>query len=109
MKTIRGIYHNLEESEYIFSRNHITFYFSSQLYLNKFVRIYDSEVDRFNDNGNSMYKDKFNLVLDDLALIRLYAIIEKRGFYIKVNEEIITCLNDIIFELVTKTVSCLKN
>ena len=36
MKTIRGIYYNLNETEYTFDYENFTFYFSSQNYLEKF-------------------------------------------------------------------------
>ena len=36
MKTVNGIYLNLEESDYIYDLDGIRYYFSSELYRNKF-------------------------------------------------------------------------
>jgi len=63
------------------------------------MKIYQKEIARFNDSANNIYKDKFQLEMDKLAMIRLYTMIEKRGFYIKVREDIVECLEDIRFEL----------
>lgn len=71
----------------------ICFHFSSNLYRSKFVEkseenrrtIYESLSNRF---GVSV----INPILCDL---RLYSSIEKRGFFVRVNEASITCLNSI--------------
>jgi hypothetical protein len=73
--------------------------------LRKFQDEFQEEIDRFNTGINVMYKNQFQLECDKLALVRLYSKIEKRGFYIKINEVIITCLDDITFELRTKILS----
>lgn len=99
------IYRNLEESPFTFPHGDMVFYFSSALYLKKFTQLYLSEIDRFNIRTNNIYKDKFNLEMQNLGLIRLYAIIEKRGFYIKIREEPCTCLDKLRFELEPKILS----
>lgn len=96
------IYRNLEESPYTFSHSDMVFHFSSALYLKKFTQLYQTEIDRFNIRTNNIYKDKFNLEVQNLGLIRLYEIIEKRGFYIKIREEPVTCLTNLQFELEAK-------
>jgi hypothetical protein len=99
MKTKRGIYLDLQKSTYLFSYDDLTFHFSSLFYLNNFIEAYENEINRFNLSAQSIYKNKFQLELDKLALIRLYAMIEKRGFYILLNGDPITCLENITFEL----------
>jgi hypothetical protein len=102
MKTKRGIYTNILDSTYTFSFDNFTFYFSSPFYLRKFKELYEYEINRFNTAVSVMYKNQFQLECDKLALVRLYSRIEKRGFYIKINEVPITCLDEITFELKTK-------
>jgi hypothetical protein len=99
------IYRDLKNSPFIFHHGDMTFHFSSQLYLSKYAAIYESEIKRFNTRTNNIYKDKFNLEVQNLGLIRLYEIIEKRGFYIKIREEPVTCLTHLRFELETKILS----
>jgi len=99
MKTANGVYYNLKHSVYTweFVDIGIKFYFSSQFYLNKFQTTYREEVERFNQALNNVYKDKFNIDMDILALIRLYTLIEKRGFYIKFKGVEVTCPEDLRF------------
>lgn len=99
MKTVRGVYHNLKESEFVHTIGEIRFYFSSQLYKDKFISRYLKEKERFNDSLNRVYKDKFDIAGDVLAWVRLYSKIEKRGFYIVVNGDEITCLEDLAFDV----------
>jgi hypothetical protein len=97
MKTVRGIYYNLKESEYVFTIGTIKFYFSSKMYRDKFMSRYLEERKRFNQALNHVYKDKFNLLGDMLAWVRLYVTIEKRGFYINIEGNDVTCLDDLVF------------
>lgn len=78
MKTIRGIYHNLEESEYTFKYDNLEFVFSSNLYLNKFMRIYKEYLKENTAKIEKQYNSTF--YADELILITLYKKIEKRGF-----------------------------
>lgn len=109
MKTKRGIYTNIKESEYtysvFFNQNGVhldyTFYFSSEFYRNKFENRHKEEIHRFNRSLNNVYKDKFDIVADPLAWIRLYCLIEKRGFYIIINNGVeITCPEDLRFVVI---------
>jgi hypothetical protein len=102
MKTARGIYHDIKESEYVFAVGEMKFYFSSSLYRDKFIELYQEEKDRFNQALNNVYKDKFNLLGNYLAWLRLYCLIEKRGFYIIFNGVEIQCPDDLVF-VVTPT------
>lgn len=97
MKTANGIYYNLSQSEYKFTIGNIVFYFSSRFYQQKFINSYLEERDRFNTALNNVYKDKFHIEFDVLAWIRLYTLIEKRGFYIIVGGDEVTCPEDLAF------------
>ena len=78
MKTKRGIYLDLEFSDYVFKDDNFEYYFSSKLYLDKFKETYLTDI--------SLNEIKFHLKHDvlinfDLPLaISLYKKIEKRGF-----------------------------
>lgn len=78
MKTIRGIYLNLDESDYIFTTHGLTFYFSSKVYLEKFKSIHKSFID--NETQKIAIKYKVNINISLMLLISLYKKIEKRGF-----------------------------
>jgi hypothetical protein len=70
-----GIFHNLMESKYVVSNSEITFYFSSRVYMEKFV-------ERYRENRLKTAKRMqvlFNT--DTIADIELYTEIEKRGFF----------------------------
>lgn len=100
MKTYRGIYKNIKESDYHFTPvdyPHIRFTFSSPMYRNKFAYTYEVEILRFNQSINNVYKNKFNIHMDELALIRLYCLIEKRGFHIHFKGVVLTCPDDLVF------------
>jgi hypothetical protein len=101
MKTQNGIYRNIFESDYRFTIGEMTFYFSSPLNLIKFMQRYQAEIERFNEAAMNIYKRQFNLVFIELAVIRLYTMIEKRGFYLIVRGEKVTCLENLTFLLVT--------
>lgn len=72
------IYNDLNESVYVFKYDDLTFYFSSKLYLEKFIREHlffiKDETMKLN------VKFKCNLYCDEMILLLLYKKIEKRGF-----------------------------
>lgn len=78
MKTVRGIYHSLDESEYFFEYDNLLFVFSSKLYLKKFMGIYKEYLKEETARLESKYK--CTLYADEFVLINLYKEIEKRGF-----------------------------
>jgi hypothetical protein len=80
--TIRGIYHNLKESEYVVSNKEITFFFSSETYLNKFIDTYLEERKKLKERTKKEL-NHVNFNLDTLSDITLYKIIEKRGFLVR--------------------------
>jgi hypothetical protein len=62
---------------------------------------YRAEIMRFNESAMNVYKRGFNLNFIELAVIRLYTLIEKRGFYMILRGEKVTCLENLTFHLVT--------
>lgn len=87
MKSARGVYYDLSESTYKWKYKNITFYFSSNFYLTKFITLHFDYVDYI----NKKMKLEFGVRVDYsiLALIKLYQRIEKRGFRVLVdNKEI---------------------
>lgn len=80
MKTKNGIELELKQSKYIANLKGLKFYFSSQLYLDKFL----INAANYTSQENVKIKIKYNLDIDltEYLLIALYKKIEKRGFYI---------------------------
>jgi hypothetical protein len=77
--TIRGVFHNLKESEYVVSNKEITFFFSSETYLNKFLETYQDERKKLQERTKKELTH-VNFNMNTLADITLYKTIEKRGF-----------------------------
>lgn len=85
MKTKRGIYLNLNESDYKTSIDQLTFYFSSKLYLQKFLRYVDSFID---NEANKLYnRYKINNNNKMYFMVAYYKRVEKRGFRIVLNNK----------------------
>ena len=80
MKSKRGIYYNLKESEYTLNIDNFKFVFSSLFYLTLFKTNLDSyleyEQSRLNKKINS------NIDLKEVILLDHYKKIEKRGFLV---------------------------
>lgn len=78
MKTNRGIYLDLNESTYVYEFESLKFYFSSIVYLKKFI----AQLPTYSKNEilklNTKYK--CNLNANQMLAINLYKNIEKRGF-----------------------------
>jgi len=98
--TKRGIYHNLNESEYAISNSEVALFFSSRFYLNKFLDEYKNYRNEFKIRlQRSMNIDKMNV--DLMADIHLYKQIEKRGFRAVLNQDVaknVVILNDTLKE-----------
>lgn len=98
-KSRHGIYNDITMSDYIVEVDPFVFYFSSEYYRRKFYDLYEDEMDNFNLKYKQMYRGKYSLDMTTLSLLRLYTLIEKRGFYIKVNGVDVTCPDNLRFVL----------
>ena len=78
MRTVKGVYLDLKDSDYIVEYNKITMYFSSQFYQNKF----NNEIKEFIKTETLKLKNKYNIKADltPYLILSLYTKIEKRGF-----------------------------
>lgn len=87
MKTVKGIYLDLKESEYKISVSGLTFYFSSKFYLDKFSKNVKEYIKEETIKINVKYKVNIDLTI--YLMIAFYKKIEKRGFriYDKVNDK----------------------
>lgn len=80
MKTTRGIYLDLEESDYTYKVDNFRFYFSSAFYRDKFIEKYQEIIKYEKIKFENMYKVKLDNTF--IFLFCLYSKIEKRGYYI---------------------------
>lgn len=87
MKSARGIYYDLTESDYVFEINinkeNIKFYFSSIFLMKKFT----NNVEYYIHNENSKLVSYYKIDIDarKLLMISYYKKIEKRGFKVVIN------------------------
>lgn len=82
VKTRRGVYLDLRRSEYRYKTADCLFFFSSELYLEKFI----NERYDYTFYMRDWIKRKFGMcpAINTFADICLYTKIEKRGFYIQI-------------------------
>lgn len=80
MKSKRGIYYNLNDSDYklYLKENDLTFYFSSEFYKNKFLEIYKDYL--ITENLKLCVKYECKIEASNMLLLKLYQKIETRGF-----------------------------
>lgn len=78
MKTKKGIYLDLEDSDYKYRIGEYIFYFSSIVYRDKFIK----QSNEFTKQEGIKFKIKYKLTLSDvnIFLFTLYGKIEKRGY-----------------------------
>lgn len=87
MKSARGIYYDLKESDYSLSiytnSETLTFYFSS-IFLKK---KYEENIKNYIENQNLKLNSFYNIEIDatKLLLLTFYKKIEKRGFRVIIN------------------------
>lgn len=84
--TARGIYHNLNESEYAISNTDVAFFFSSKLYRCKFLEEHKEYRIEFRERlARAMDVEGMNT--DFLSDIYFYRQVEKRGFRVVKEDE----------------------
>nr|DAW98647.1 MAG TPA: transcriptional regulator [Caudoviricetes sp.] len=82
-KTRGGIYLNLLESEYIYNDNsqrNITYYFSSKFYMESFLKKREEYREKL--ESYIYYRSKLRIDAHTCSDIVCYSDIEKRGFYV---------------------------
>lgn len=94
MKTTRGIYNDLKESDYSYNFEGLTFFFSSKKYQEKFKNNVKEYV--INERIKNYVKYKVHNSFEIYYAISFYKKIEKRGFRIiannkELNENTIIC------------------
>ena len=94
MKSKRGIYYNLKESEYTKTFGNFKFVFSSLFYLTLFSCNLESYLIYEENRINK--KLKTNLDLKELILLEHYKEIEKRGFLVYYKGKELTHYNFIV-------------
>ena len=77
------VYNDINESNYIFNYDNLSFYFSSKFYLEKFTHEYSSFLK--DEIMKIKIKYKCNIYCDEMLLLLLYKRIEKRGFKVLYN------------------------
>lgn len=85
MRTIRGIYYNLDETTYIYKYKDLELYFSSNFYKERYDDILNDYIKNETVKLESKYKCKLNI--EYMLALNLYKQIEKRGFKAKFKEK----------------------
>jgi len=99
IKSRRGVVYDLSKSDYIIEVEPFTLHFSSEVYRQKFYNSYEEEIEVTNIRSENIYKGKYSVDMSVLTLLRLYVLIEKRGFFIKVNGVEVDCPENLNFVL----------
>ena len=88
MKTVRGVYLDLPESEYFVFYSGYKFYFSSEFNKRRFIEQYpDYQLKMYDKVKRSLNIDPMVIKdIDQILLFTFYEHIEKRGFYIVYND-----------------------
>ena len=87
MKSKRGIYYDLEESDYKTNIDNFTFVFSSLFYLTLFKTNLEEYIKYENNRINN--KIKKDIDLKEVILLDLYKKIEKRGFLVYYKDKLL--------------------
>lgn len=101
MVTANGICLKLNESEYKIIKFGLVFYFSSKLYMDKFIKTVDKFVEEETIKLKNKYKINGNFEV--YLALSLYKKIEKRGFYVYDDVRKKEIKSDIVFvNVITK-------
>ena len=87
MITINGIYNDIMESTYYSDQGKYRFYFSSPVYRQKFESRLESYCEIESKKLELKYHTPINF--DELLMFNLYQNIEKRGFRVEVDSEVL--------------------
>lgn len=95
MITRNGVCYALPFSPYTCSLYEMTFHFSSENHMDKFLTERDEFIEKINDSLSA----RFKVAVDakELATVLFYKKVETRGFYISTEEGNATCLEELEF------------
>jgi len=85
MKSKRGIYYDLNESDYIYTIDNFKFVFSSLFYLSLFKQNLEAYLKYEEDKLNNKIGEDLNL--KEVILLNHYKKLEKRGFLVYYNNK----------------------
>lgn len=94
MASRNGVYYDLKASPWVYARNGLRFYFSTETHYNRFLR----EVDKRERQMTNTMSQRIGCFVDMRlpASVQLYRQVETRGCYIKINDLVerdgVTCL-----------------
>lgn len=98
--TRAGVSYNLHKSPHLLDMEYedtrVIYHFSSDTYRIKFLSRCGENREAINQSLSKRFG--FNIKVDLLADLKLYATIEKRGFLISIDGEFAECQNDIILD-----------
>lgn len=95
--TRRGVCYDLNESPYTFTLNYddkdISFHFSSEFNKDRFTKNYE----KFREYYNTSLSKRFGVTINsnELCDIKTYLTYEKRGFYLIIDGEEYSCLENL--------------
>jgi hypothetical protein len=97
-QSARGVFYDINNSHFTIDVGDLTFYFTSEYNLDRFTSRYEKEIIDFRKKIEKIYWNNHSLAFDELALLRLYQRIEKRGFLIYYKGLKIECPENIVFK-----------
>lgn len=81
------VFKDINESNYTFKYDDLVFYFSSQFYLEKFIKEHAQFIK--DETMKLKIKYKCSIYCDEMILLLLYKRIEKRGFRVKYKNKVL--------------------
>lgn len=97
-QSARGVYFDIKHSHFTCEVGEFVFYFTSEFNWSRFKDKYEQELIDFKKRVETIYWGNHTLFFDELALIRLYMKLEKRGFLVSYKGELIDCPDNIAFK-----------
>ena len=91
-----GVAYRLEESPFVYERFGIIYHFSSLKYKDKFIENVRIKEDWLCDSLSRRFHFKIDARL--IADMQLYLQIEKRGFHVVIDSEVITCPSELVLD-----------
>lgn len=96
MKSRRGVYYDLSKSDIRWGYREIELFFSSIRRLDRFVESRSNTIAELNMSLSKRFGCTINV--DKLAILIAYKRAETRGFYVRLNGEVYTCLDQITLD-----------